>query len=81
MAPKPTPKYVMCVANEGNEISLVLGKVYRVVKPQKLDPPSMIRVIDESGEDCLFGKSWFVPVHFPIRTKNAVDGALTAGLP
>lgn len=66
------PRYVLCVENAGNEVSLELGKVYRQVKPHKNDMANWIRVIDESGEDYLFPAKRFVPVELPARAKRAV---------
>ena len=38
-----------------------MGKIYRVVKPEANDRTADIRVLDESGEDYLYPREWFVP--------------------
>ena len=63
---------MMCVENRGYEGSLWIGKVYRVVKPEKNDGPSGLRVIDEEGEDYLYSSNLFVPVELPPRGRRAL---------
>jgi hypothetical protein len=70
------PYYVICIDNEGNEASLDQGRVYRVIKALANDPPSMIRVIDNDGEDYLYSEKQFLPVNLPPRAKKAVIGAI-----
>lgn len=68
------PQFMLCLYNEPNRVSLELGKLYRVVEPEPDDPESQVRLIDESGEDYLFPRQWFVPIELP---QKAVD-VLTA---
>jgi hypothetical protein len=65
----------MCVDNRGNEGSLWIGKVYRVIKPERLDQPSDLRVIDEEGEDYLYSAKQFVTVELPARGRRVVMAA------
>ena len=64
MKPK-YPYFVMCTDNEGYEPFLWVGKVYRAIKPGPLDGPNHLRVIDEEGEDYLYGAKRFVRVEIP----------------
>ena len=66
------PRYVLCVENAGNEVSLEVGKVYRQIRPHKDDMESWVRVIDESGEDYLFPAKRFVPVDLPAKAKRVI---------
>jgi hypothetical protein len=50
--------------------SLMLGKAYRVVRPQRDDPRDMYRVIDEEAEDYLYDRRQFVPVDLPLRARK-----------
>ena len=68
-------QYVICVNNEGNPASLEVRKVYQCLPPQTGDPKSMIRVIDESGEDYLYPASGFMAVNLPARIVNALVAA------
>lgn len=72
------PQYVVCINNTGNEASLDLGKIYRIVRPLSGDPPSMVRVIDNEGEDYLCNRSQFVPVNVPSRARKAIAAAVPA---
>lgn len=75
---KTNSKFLICICNDESEISLEIGKVYRVVKPEKNDSEGMVRIIDESGEDYLFPVSWFVPVKLSARATGAIDAALSS---
>jgi hypothetical protein len=67
------PAYVVCIANDGYETELVIGKVYRVLRPGKGDRAVDLRVIDESGEDYLYPARWFVKVELPPKAKRVLS--------
>ena len=62
---QPTKPFALCVDNTGYEVSLVPGKVYRIIPDAKAARDDFIRIVDESGEDYLYYKSHFVFVEFP----------------
>jgi len=64
--------FALCLDNAGNEASLILGKVYRVLPDARAAKDDLIRVIDESGEDYLFGSSQFVLVQFPLAVRRKI---------
>ncbi|MEP7308360.1 MAG: hypothetical protein ABJA98_22890 [Acidobacteriota bacterium] len=66
-----TTQFALCFKNTGNEASLTLGKVYRVLPDPRAAGDDLVRIIDDSGEDYLFHKSQFAVVDFPqaIRRK------------
>ena len=64
--------FAVCIHNGDYRLDLVVGKIYRVLKPKRHDRPSDIRVIDESGEDYLYLRNWFVPVALPAKAKRAL---------
>ena len=66
----------MCVDNSGHEASLLLGKVYQVIKPLVNDWPTWLRVIDEEGEDYLYPAKRFVPIELPPAAKKAVAASV-----
>lgn len=68
------PHYAICIQNQGHEPSLQFGKVYKVIKPKKGDRATDLRVIDEEGEDYLYGVQRFVRVELPAKAKRAVSG-------
>ena len=70
-----SPSFALCINDGGNDVDLVVGKVYRVVRPVRNDPASSIRVIDESGEDDLYPRDNFVSVRLPKRASDALTSA------
>ena len=78
--------YVKCINNEGYEVSLRKGKVYRQVFNEPSVSPDMIRVIDETyGEvgseiGYLFSADRFEPVLLS-SLKDQLDDSLTVHLP
>ncbi len=58
-------RFVLCVENKTYEASLEPRKIYRVVRDRKAEAHGLLRVIDESGEDCLYPASLFVPIELP----------------
>jgi hypothetical protein len=65
-------RFVVCIENEGYASSLDTGKIYRVVRPLRGDPKSMVRVIDASGEDYLYPREKFVPLKLPAKAAAAL---------
>ena len=63
----------MCIRNGEYQVDLIVGKIYRVVKPERNDRPSDVRIVDESGEDYLYPRSWFVPVDLPSKAKKVLS--------
>ena len=69
---KTSRDFAVCIRNGEYEADLVVGKIYRVMKPEANDGPADIRVVDESGEDYLYPGDWFVPVSLPLRAQKAL---------
>ena len=67
-----TKRFALCIENTGNEASLILGKVYRVVPDTRATKDDLVRVIDESGEYYLFDKDQFVLVDFPPAVRKKI---------
>ncbi len=57
---RKTRELAVCVRNTGYPASLELRKTYEVLPDVKAAAHGLIRVIDESGEDYLYPKSFFV---------------------
>ena len=62
---KPQPRFVLCIRSEGSD-DLEPRKVYRVLPDRAAARESLVRVIDESGEDYLYPAEYFVPVRLPV---------------
>ena len=77
---KETTPYALCVSNEGNEVSLELLKLYRVVEPEANDPAGWVRVVDESGEDYLYPAANFVLLKLPVDVEEIVAEAFDSAV-
>lgn len=64
-------KFVVCMSNEGYEVSLEPRKLYESVPDRRAEKLGQIRVIDESGEDYLYPGSFFeaVELRSPVEKK------------
>jgi len=67
---RPPKPFALCLENAGNEASLILGKVYRIVPDARAAKDDLVRVIDESGEDYLFARAQFALVTFPQSVRR-----------
>ena len=63
---------VICVRNDGYEVSLELRKIYLVVPDVDAEQHGLRRVIDESGEDYLYPANFFVEIALPHPIRRAV---------
>ena len=70
------PSAVVCVHNEGNEVSLQLWKIYKPLRDDDAKSEGFLRVIDESGEDYLFPEENFVPIELPAEVKKPFERAI-----
>ena len=67
---RPTKPFALCLENTGNEASLILGKIYRILPDARSARDNLVRIIDESGDDYLFDKSQFAVVDFPQAVRR-----------
>jgi hypothetical protein len=65
-------QFVLCVQNESNPESLELRKLYRTLADAEAQRDKWIRVIDESGEDYLYPKNYFVPVELSPSARKRI---------
>ncbi|MBL8900144.1 MAG: hypothetical protein JNM84_21115 [Planctomycetes bacterium] len=66
-------QYFFCLSNDGYEASLEVGKVYPVKSDAASAELELLRVIDESGEDYLYPRSWFCPIALPLEAQMALE--------
>jgi hypothetical protein len=50
---RPAKRFALCLENAGNEASLILGKVYRILSDPRAAKDDLVRIVDESGDDFL----------------------------
>jgi hypothetical protein len=59
-----TKPFALCIDNSDYQASLIAGKVYRIVPDARAAKDDLVRIVDESGEDYLYHKSYFAFVDF-----------------
>jgi hypothetical protein len=64
--------FALCIQSGEDDSDLIVGKVYQVMKPEQNDRSSDIRIVDESREDYLYPRAWFVPVALPPKARKAL---------
>ncbi len=72
---KRNPKekqFVICIRNEGYEVSLEPRKVYKVLPDAFAGRHGLLRVVDESGEDYLYPEAFFMPIEVPKAVEKAL---------
>jgi hypothetical protein len=70
--------FVICIKNDSNPASLILGKVYRTLPDAEAEAHSMLRVVDEDKSEpdgYLYPASMFTPVELPEVAKRALMAA------
>ena len=69
-------KFVVCLDNQGYEVSLERRKLYQVLPDRQAAKHRQIKVIDESGEDYLYPENLFAPIDLPQPLRRAVVAAV-----
>jgi hypothetical protein len=75
MAKTQANRLVVCVNNDGYSASLEQRKIYVALRDLNAERHGLLRVIDESGDDYLFPKTFFRPIALPTAVKKAVLAA------
>jgi hypothetical protein len=65
--------FMICVENRGYEASLEIRKIYEILIDREAGKHHQVRVVDESGEDCLYSDKYFAPVRLPSETKEKLE--------
>ncbi len=65
-------EFAVCLRNEGYAASLEVHKIYRILPDPGAEKDGDLRIVDESGEDYLYPKDWFVLIDVP----EAVEASL-----
>ena len=67
--------FVICISNDDNPASLILGKVYRRLPDAEAETHDMLRVIDEDKSEpdgYLYPASSFAPIDLPESAQQAL---------
>lgn len=69
---KETYSFALCIENKDCD-DLQKRKIYQVVPDAEAEKEGFIRVIDESGEDYLYPRSYFIAVQLPREAQEALQ--------
>ena len=70
--------FVICINNDSNPASLLLGKVYRMLPDAEAESHNMFRVIDEDRSEpdgYLYPSSMFASIELPAVAEQALMSA------
>jgi hypothetical protein len=70
--PKENNGFVLCIQNKDCE-DLEKRKIYQILPDAEAEKEGYIRVIDESGEDYLYPRSYFIAVQLPREAQEALQ--------
>ena len=73
--PAARRRLVLCVRNDGYQASLDRGKFYVALPDRDAALEGQLRVIDESGEDYVYPKSFFARVALPSAVRRLLLSA------
>lgn len=75
MAKIQPKQLVVCIDNAGYPASLERRKIYIALSDREAEKHGLARIIDESGDDYLYPKSFFRTIALPQSVKKAVLSA------
>jgi len=70
--------FVICINNDSNPASLIVGKVYRTLPDAEAEAHNMRRIVDEDRSEpdgYLYPASMFAPVELPEVAERALMAA------
>jgi hypothetical protein len=72
VAKAPSKQLVVCIDNDGYAASLQKRKIYVALRDLAAERHGLLRVIDESGHDYLYPKTFFRTIASPPAVERAV---------
>lgn len=69
---KENYRFVVCIENKDCD-DLEKRKIYQMLPDDEAEKEGYIRVIDESGEDYLYPRSYFIAVQLPREAQEALE--------
>ena len=70
--------FVICIDNEGNAASLIVGKVYRKLPDAEAESHDLLRIVDEDRSEpdgYLYPTSMFAPIELPEVAERVLTAA------
>ena len=74
-------KFVLCIDDGGAPEALERRKFYEVLPDARAAKEGMLRVIDESGEDYLYPKAYFVELALPSKVEGYLKASVKGPTP
>jgi len=71
---KENKKFALCIEDKDCE-DLEKRKIYQVLPDDEAEKEGYLRVIDDSGEDYLYPRSYFILVQLPREAQEALQVA------
>jgi len=71
-------EFVICINNDSNPASLIIGKVYRALPDTRAASHNMLRVIDEDTSEAdgyLYPAAMFVAIELPAEAERVLVAA------
>jgi hypothetical protein len=75
MAKAQAKQLVVCVDNDGYPAALEKRKIYLALRDADAEKHGLLRIVDESGDDYLYPKTFFRPIVLPQGVRKAVLAA------
>ena len=75
MAKPQAKQLVVCVDNDGYPASLEKRKIYVALRDADAEKHDLLRIVDESGDDYLYPKTFFRSIALPQSVRKAVLAA------
>lgn len=72
MAKPQAKQLVVCVNNKDYPASLEKRKIYIALRDADAEKHGLLRIVDESGDDYLYPKTFFRSIALPQSVKKAV---------
>jgi hypothetical protein len=69
---KENYRVALCIENKDCD-DLEKRKIYQMLPDEEAEKEGFIRVIDESGEDYLYPRSYFIAVQLPREAQEALQ--------
>nr|VFJ68666.1 MAG: hypothetical protein BECKFM1743A_GA0114220_104792 [Candidatus Kentron sp. FM]VFJ73041.1 MAG: hypothetical protein BECKFM1743C_GA0114222_106962 [Candidatus Kentron sp. FM]VFK20241.1 MAG: hypothetical protein BECKFM1743B_GA0114221_106802 [Candidatus Kentron sp. FM] len=70
--------FAICIDNQSNPASLILGKVYPMLPDSEAETHDMVRILDEDQSEpdgYLYEAAMFVPIELPETAKRILEKA------
>jgi hypothetical protein len=75
MSKTQAKQLVVCVENDGYPASLEKRKIYVALRDATAEKNGLLRIVDESGDDYLYPKTFFRSIALPQSVRKAVLAA------